>query len=338
MLPLIEMLTKANGGDAMNQMAKQFGLNQAQVQSAVEALLPAFSIGLKRNAADPAGMGGLIQSMMTGGHANYFDNVSKAFNPSGIQAGNDILGQLFGSKDVSRAVAAQAAQATGIGQDILKQMLPAMASMLSGGMQQQMAGGFGTAGLGAGGNVFGQVIEEMMKQAGGQGAQQAPSSSGNPWGDVLGQILKGTTGGQTAQPQAPAPSGNPWGDVLGQILKGATGGQDAQRQAPAPADNPLGNILKDILGGGQSSSGQSGADNNPLGKIIEEMMKGGQSAGTRQPRTAQPDTQTAEDQPSDSGGDIFGKMFETGKKTQDTYQKGLESIFDQYLKGMDRNR
>lgn len=47
MLPLFEMFMKANGGDAYEPDGRQFGLSQAQVQSAVEALLPAFSIGLK---------------------------------------------------------------------------------------------------------------------------------------------------------------------------------------------------------------------------------------------------------------------------------------------------
>lgn len=336
MLPLFEMLMKANGGDAMAKMASQFGLSQAQVQSAIEALLPAFSIGLKRTAANPMDMGGLIQSMLTGGYSNYFNNASAAFNPAGIQAGNDILGQLFGSKDVSRAVAAQAAQATGIGQDILKQMLPALASMLSGGMQNQMAGGLGAAGMGAGGNVFGKVIEEMMKGAAGQAQpQQAPSGnagSGNPWGDVLGQILKG---GQSdpQQPSAPSGSGNPWGDVLDQILKGS---QPQQRQAPEPADNPLGNILKDIFGGGQGASGQSAGQDNPFGKMLEEMMKGGQSAPVPEEVAPQPRRKSA---PSNNpSNNPWGDMFETGRKTQESYQKGLESIFDGYLKGMDRNR
>ncbi len=328
MLPLFEMFMKANGGDAMNQMAKQFGLNQAQVQSAVEALLPAFSIGLKRNAANPMDMGNLLQTLAGGGYANAFNNAASAFNPAGTQAGNDILGQLFGSKDVSRAVAAQAAQATGIGQDILKQMLPAVASMMAGGMQQQMAGGLGAAGMGAGGNVFGKVIEEMMKQAGGGGATQAPAPSGNPWGDVLGQILKGATGGQDAQPQAPAPSGNPWGDILGQVLGGAGG----QSQPPASADNPLGNILKDMLGGGQASSG---AGSNPFGKMLEEMMKGrGQAA----PEADEEPEPAPRGRTKTTASNPWGDMFETGKKTQESYQKGLESIFDQYLKGMDRSR
>ena len=311
MLPLFEMFMKANGGDAINKMAAQFGLSPEQVQSAWEALLPAFSIGLKRNATDASGMGALMQAMLSGGHANAFDNVANAFNPAGTQAGNDILGQLFGSKDVSRAVAAQAAQATGIGQDILKQMLPAMASMMAGGMQQQFSGALGAAGLGAGGNVFGKVIEEMMKQAGGnaQPQQQAPQSSGNPWGDILGQIL---TGGQA--PQAPAPSGNsssnPWGDVLDQIMKvGKPQPQQAPR--PAPSGNPLEDLLKGMFGT------QPQADAEPEEEAAPQPHRRTQQAPSNNP---------------------WGDMFETGRKTQDSYNKGLEDIFDGFLKGMDRNR
>ena len=51
--------------------------------------------------------------------------------------GNGILGHLFGSKDLSRAVASQAAQATGIGQQVLQQMLPVIASMIMGGLFKQ---------------------------------------------------------------------------------------------------------------------------------------------------------------------------------------------------------
>lgn len=37
-------------------------------------------------------------------------------------------------------------------------------------------------------------------------------------------------------------------------------------------------------------------------------------------------------------GDAFGKMFEAGAKTRDDYQKGVEQIFDQFRKGLDRQR
>ena len=60
--------------------------------------------------------------------------------PEGIADGNAVLGRLFGSKDVSRAIAAQAAQMTGIGQEIYKRMLPAMADTLMGGLFKETSG------------------------------------------------------------------------------------------------------------------------------------------------------------------------------------------------------
>ncbi len=48
--------------------------------------------------------------------------------------GNDVLSQLFGSPEVSQAVVAQAAATSGVGQAILKQMLPVIASMVMGGL------------------------------------------------------------------------------------------------------------------------------------------------------------------------------------------------------------
>jgi hypothetical protein len=305
MLPLIEMMMKAGGGDAMQNMAKQFGLSQDQVQSAMEALMPAFSVGLKRNAADPMGMGAFLQALGTGSHANYFDNVQKAFNPAGVAEGNNILGHLFGSKEVSRAVAAQASAATGIGTEILKQMLPSIASMMMGGLAKQTGGQMQAAAGMGGGNVFGQVIEDMMKQYGGQ---------------------------QQAQPQA-----NPMGDnPFGKMLEGMFGGGAQQQQNPL-GDNPLGKIFEEFsknMQGGQASGRAQGnpMGDNPLGQILEGMFGGGAARG----QTEEPaQRQTTRQNPLN---DALDQMFDTGRKTQDTYQQGVESIFDQFKRGMDRNR
>ena len=68
--------------------------------------------------------------------------------------GNGILGHLFGSKDLSRAVAAQAAQATGIGQQTCcSRCCRRSPSMLMGGLfkqstnQMQAGSGFGGAAI-----------------------------------------------------------------------------------------------------------------------------------------------------------------------------------------------
>lgn len=301
MLPLFEMLANAQNGNGMEALSRQFGLSQQQTQSAIEALMPAFSQGLKRNASDPYGVGSFLQAMASGQHAKYFEDASRAFSPQGVDEGNGILGHLFGSKDLSRAVAGQAAQATGIGQDVLKQMLPVIASMIMGGLFKQSTGRMQAAsGMGGGNNPLGDIIEQMMRQGGGMMGGGAPQ-------------------------QAPQ-----------------------QTQAPDPFDNPFGKVLKDMFGGGQTqpqsaprqqAPQQNPYGDNPLGKIFEEMLGGSQTAAP-EPQRRQPQQEQANPsgRPKNPYDDLFGKMFETGRQQRDDYQKGVESIFDQFSKGMDRYR
>ncbi|WP_395448051.1 DUF937 domain-containing protein [Aminobacter sp. UC22_36] len=305
MLPLFEMLANAQNGNGMEALSRQFGLSQQQTQSAIEALMPAFSQGLKRNASDPYGVGSFLQAMASGQHAKYFEDASRAFSPQGVDEGNGILGHLFGSKDLSRAVAGQAAQATGIGQDVLKQMLPVIASMIMGGLFKQSTGQMQAAGgFGGGNNPLGEIIEQMMRQSGGMGGG-------------------GMMGGGAAPQQAPR-----------------------QTQAPDPFDNPFGKVLKDMFGGGQAQPSprqqapqQNPFGDNPLGKIFEEMLGGGQAAAPEPQARQRPQEQAAPSgQPKNPYDDLFGKMFETGRQQRDEYQKGVESIFDQFSKGMDRHR
>ncbi|GAA2853366.1 hypothetical protein EDC40_101810 [Aminobacter aminovorans] len=302
MLPLFEMLANAQNGNGVEALSRQFGLSQQQTQSAIEALMPAFSQGLKRNASDPYGVGSFLQAMASGQHAKYFEDASRAFSPQGVDEGNGILGHLFGSKELSRAVAGQAAQATGIGQDVLKQMLPVIASMIMGGLFKQTTGQMQAAsGMGGGNNPLGEIIEQMMRQGGG----------------MMG-------GGQQPR-QAPQ-----------------------QTQAPDPFDNPFGKVLKDMFGGGQGqpqpsprqqAPQQSPYGDNPLGKIFEEMLGGGRAQPEPQPQARQPQPQAnPSGRPRNPYDDLFGKMFETGSQQRDDYQKGVESIFDQFSKGMDRYR
>ncbi len=312
MLPLIDMMMKAGGGDAMQAMARQFGLSQQQAMSAVEALMPAFSVGLKRNAADPMGMGAFMQALGTGQHTNYFDNVAKAFDPAGIQEGNGILGHLFGSKEVSRAVAAQASAATGIGSEILKQMLPALASMVMGGLAKQTMGNMQAAAGMGGGNVFGDVITDMMKQYTGQRrAEPQPEASANPWGKMIEDMFSG--GAQQQQRQQNPLGDNPLGKIFEEMTKGMAGGGQQRQQREQPQQNPM--------------------QDNPFGKMLEEMFGGGARGQARQEAREEAQQPTQQNPLND----VFDEMFNTGRKNQETYQRGVESIFDQFKRGMDRN-
>ena len=197
MLPLYEMMMQAQHGEATKAMARQFGLDENQVMSAMEALMPAFSTGLKRNTGNPQDIGNFMQALASGEHLRYFENMTAAFSPQGVADGNNILGHLFGSKEVSRAVAEQAAQATGIGQEILKQMLPVMATTLMGGLFKQSTGGNT-------GNPFADMIGQMMGQTAGA------SSTGGQAVNPLGQMMESMFGAGRNDKQA----ANPYADMM----------------------------------------------------------------------------------------------------------------------------
>jgi hypothetical protein len=287
MMPLYDMMANAQNGEAMREMARRFGLSEEQTRQAVEALMPAFSTGLKRNTQTPQDLAGFMQALAGGRHAGYFDDMSEAASPQGMAEGNGILGHLFGSKEVSRAVAAQASQASGIGQEILKQMLPIIASMLMGGLFKQSTGQMGSASAPAGGGgIFGQMMEEMLR------AQ--------------------TRGFGTDAPDGrPATGGDPFGPLIEGMFGGARREQPGPGAAPDPFDTPLGKIFRDATGGGPSPD-------TPDHDARPETMPSGR--------------------PRNPYDDLFGRMFDTGREVQADYQRGMESIFDTYLKGMDRKR
>ncbi len=221
MLPLIDMMMKAQGGQPFAALQKQYGMDGSQMEQALEALMPAFSTALKRNSGNADGMGAFIQALSSGRHAKYMDEPDQAFSSEGIAEGNGILGHLFGSKDVSRAVAAQAAQATGLSQTILKQMLPVIASMVMGGLFKQSTD---RAGAGGGGPL-GQIMETMLG-----GAMSSGGRGGNPLGDLLGQMMGGGRSGG---------GGGAMGDnPLGQIFENMLGGGQGSDQSGARTEEP----------------------------------------------------------------------------------------------------
>lgn len=71
-------------------------------------------------------------------------------------------------------------------------------------------------------------------------------------------------------------------------------------------------------------------------------MRGGQQPQEPARRPAQPKATTRKTNPSGRArtpyDDLFGDMFESGARTRDDYQKSMESVFDQFLKGMNRHR
>jgi hypothetical protein len=139
MNPILDMLMNAGGGGAAQRVGQQFGLSEEQTGSALGELVPALMAGLQRNTSQQGGMEGLLGALSRGNHAQYLDSPELLEQDATREDGNSILGHIFGSKEVSRAVAGRAAEQTGIGTDILKKMLPVVATMVMAGLSKQNA-------------------------------------------------------------------------------------------------------------------------------------------------------------------------------------------------------
>lgn len=257
MLPLYDMLGQAGNGAALGQMARHFGLSERQIADAIAALAPAFATGLRRNAAAPQPMAEFLSALSAGHHRRYFEDVQAAFSPQGIAEGNGILGHVFGSPELSRRIAAHAAETTGISQEILRQMLPVLASMMMGGF-------------------FKQAMDEDRARA-----PHAPNA-GNVVGDILKEMIRYQARGRTDLPE--------------------------DREEPLRSD--------------------------PFTEMMETMF--GTSRPPQRPDEEPPSP--PDERSEETTNDIFGPMFEAGREIQAGYQKSMEEVFDQYLKGVQRHQ
>ena len=152
---ILDMIGGADGA-AVQQVATRFGLKPEQAQAAITALLPMVTAGVQREAATkgPAG----IEAALAGGrHETYIEQPAALADPATITDGNAILGHIFGNKEGSRQVAADAAQKSGIDPAILKKMLPIVAAIVMGALAKRSrnAGAGGAAGGAAGGGLGG---------------------------------------------------------------------------------------------------------------------------------------------------------------------------------------
>ena len=105
-------------------------------------------------------MAALAAALKDGNHSQYIDNPVLLGHQTTTEDGNSILGHIFGSKDVSRAVAGHAAEQTGIGADVLKEMLPVVATMVMGALSKKSADAPVGAPTAAGSGILSSLLEQ----------------------------------------------------------------------------------------------------------------------------------------------------------------------------------
>jgi hypothetical protein len=133
-----DILQQAGG---LQSIAREFGLSEQQVAAGAEALLPALLGGFKRQAvAQSSGLEGLLGMLGGLGGGGLLDDVLSP-EPTNVARGNDVLGQVFGTREVSRTVAQSAAARSGLDPALLKKLLPVFAMLVAGYLAKQGRGG-----------------------------------------------------------------------------------------------------------------------------------------------------------------------------------------------------
>lgn len=241
----------AQGGAALANFASTFGVSPDKAAVAFKSLSDALTYRIQRNGLSRGGIADIVALLGEPDAGRALDDPQNMASADVARTGNHVLDVLIGDKHTSRGIAARTARASGLDESIVKKMLPVVASMLVGALQNQTS------------NILSQKFQSDPKlrallplpgdlplgdqttspQTVGDASsktQEYPRSSGSGGG------MGGTTGGGGVLLPLPgerspqAPRRNRYDDLSDVIRRGGT---------PAPGGGSLENMIRSILAG-----------------------------------------------------------------------------------------
>jgi len=167
---ITDVLSSSGG---LQSIARELGISEAEAATGAEALAPAILGGFeKQTQAQPSGLEGLGGLLGQLGGGGLLDDLLSP-QPTNVSRGNDVLSQIFGSKDVSRTVAQNAASQSGLDTSLLKKMLPMVAMLITGYMARQAGRGSASPAPGGLGGLLGgllggsgNVLDDILRRTG----------------------------------------------------------------------------------------------------------------------------------------------------------------------------
>lgn len=234
---LYQIVTSAQNGQALDNLASAHGLTRAEADRVVQALLPALSTAFTAKVGQPGGLQELAAATSDAQHRQAFVDPATATDDATRGKANDVVNSIFGNSAVVQQVIQQVAVFTGLPAATIEQMLPVIVSLILGGVGSfmhnqnlgeilgQMAGGLG--------GLFGQ--------AGGVPGQAGTGGFGNMLGNIFGSFMGGAT------PNAGQPGTLPPAVAAGLDMFGKMFQHGVANTAGAPAD--LAAQINEILSG-----------------------------------------------------------------------------------------
>ena len=114
MSDVTEILSSAQGGQLIENLARGLGLSTEQTRTAVEALTPALALGLRNAATNPAVLEHVVAGVVHPTHLATYDDPAAAEGDEARELGQGAIAQLFGSGSTAGQVAQIAARDAGL--------------------------------------------------------------------------------------------------------------------------------------------------------------------------------------------------------------------------------
>jgi hypothetical protein len=176
-----------------SDIASKIGVDEGEVNKAVQLLVPVLVGGLHDNAQDPD-HASKIESAADS-HAGLLDG-GVSLDHVDEQEGQQAIARIFGGSDVTQVANALAGGGGG-NSDLLKQLLPILAPIVLAYIGKQLTGKTeAPAKEAASGGGLNDVLGSILGGLGGGGNKSLGTVLGNALGSKAGDILGGLLGGK----------------------------------------------------------------------------------------------------------------------------------------------
>jgi hypothetical protein len=237
MADINRLLSTAQEGQLATNLAQRFNLSEEEINKSIQALGLALAYGMDRAVEQPQNFEKVVQCLCASSNCCAHDHSEAAYGADSLARGQTAILSLFGSEAQTNEILQAASRQSGVSTQILRQLLPIIASVLFSGLSKSLndqgLGGLLSKLINSG--VLGGLLEQL---AGGQLSRG--SNINKDLDDLLGQVLGGGARSQGSPPISPPQTEKPQGD--------------------SPLGGLLGGFLNSILGKKRSTPGDFNRD------------------------------------------------------------------------------
>jgi hypothetical protein len=196
MAGLDDLLAQIPTGD----IAKKLGVDEGEVNSAIQTLVPVLVGGLHQNAQDPDHASAIVSAVSTHAARGLLDT-GVSIDQVDQAEGQRAIAKIFGGNDTSQVAAALSGAGAG-NSDLFQKLLPILAPIVLAYIGKQLTGKNAPAAAEekASGGALNDVLGSILGGAAGRGNKSLGSilgdALGSKAGGVLGDILGGLLGGK----------------------------------------------------------------------------------------------------------------------------------------------